>query len=433
MRTRLKHFTLMVIFLVVLTTGSLHAQQEVRLGIREGMPIIPVAIPEFVFSEKSQVDEAIKNEIYQTLWADMNYSRVSRLIPREHYTYIQKFDPGNIIFKDWASIQAKYLITGEVEISPEKRIIFSMKVYAVTNGKFLFGRHLGGKLEFSRLIAHRAADEMMKHFGEKAIFTTKLAFVSDRDGNKEIYFMDYDGKRQQRITHNQTIDILPAWSRNSEQVLYTSYRRRSPDLFMFHLYTGKTEMISTGGVNYAADWAPDSEQIVYTSSKKAGNAEIYIRNMETGREKRVTFNRTIDTSPCWSPNGKEIAFVSQRSGIPRVYIMDNEGANVRCITYDGTHFDSPSWSPDGSRIAYVSMVEGRLDIYIYHNKNNTMTKLTENAGRNENPTWSPDGRHIIFSSNRTGRYQLYSIDYDGANLKRLTTKGENKMPAWQKK
>lgn len=426
------HFAFLVVFLSLLTTGSSYAQQEVRLGIREGMPIIPVAIPDFRFTEKSLLDEAVMKEVYQTLWDDLSYSRVFKIIPREHYTYIQKFDPDNIIFKDWASIQAKYLIAGELEISQEKRLIFSMKVYAVNNGKFLFGRHLGGKLEFTRLIAHRGADELMKHFGEKAIFTSKLAFVSDRDGNKEIYIMDYDGKRQQRITHNRDIDLLPSWSRDGEKILYTSYRKQNPDLFMFHLYTGKTEMISSGGVNYAADWAPDSEQIVYTSSK-AGNAEIYVRNMETGREKRLTFNRTIDTSPCWSPNAKEIAFVSQRSGIPRVYIMDNEGANVRCITYDGTHFDSPAWSPDGSRIAYVSMVEGRLDIYVYHVKNNTMIKLTEKAGRNENPTWSPDGRHIIFASSRTGRYQLYTVDYDGGNLKRLTSKGENKMPAWQKK
>ena len=414
-------------------SNPVFAQEEVRLGIREGMPAIPLAIPGITFSDISVKDEQVKKEIYETLWADIKYSRVFALVPRSYYDYIQKFDPGNIIFKDWASIQTNILLVGELEISPEERLVFSVKVFEVNSRKFLFGRNFGGKKEFVRLIAHRAADEMMKYFGEKAIFTSKITFVSSRDENTEIYIMDYDGKRQKRITYNQYIDILPSWSRDNEKILYTSYKKGTPDLFMYYIYTGKTDMVSRGGVNYSADWSPEGEKILYTSSKKDKNAEIYLRNMDTGKEKRLTFNRAIDTSPSWSPNGKEIVFVSQRTGIPRIYIMDSEGTNVRCITYDGSHFDSPAWSPDGTRIAYVSMVEGRLDIYIYNLKDNTIIKMTENAGRNEDPTWSPDSRHIVFSSNRNGRYQLYSIDYDGTNLKRLTAKGENKMSNWQKK
>lgn len=406
-------------------------QEEVHLAISEGMPVIPVALPEFQYTELSAQDDALLKEIYDTVWDDLQYSRVFKLIPKEHFEYISEFDPNNIIFNDWASLQAKFLLAGELSISAEKRIILSVKMYDVNNGKFMFGRNFGGKQELVRLIGHRVADEMMKHFGEKPYFTSKIVFVSDRAGNKEIFLMDYDGKRQSQLTFNNTIDILPSWSSDNEKILYTSYRKGGPDLFMFHLYTGKTDLISTGGVNYSADWSFEDNKIVYTSSKK-GNAEIYNRDMESGREKRVTFNQAIDTTPCWSPNGKEIAFVSQRTGIPRIYIMSAEGTNVRCITSGGTHFDSPAWSPDGTRIAYVSMVEGRLDIYVHNLKSNSITKLTEKAGRNENPTWSPDGRHIVFSSNRSGRYQLYTVDYDGRNLRKLTSSGENKMPRWQK-
>lgn len=428
------------IFLIVVCLGlgvglfspPLCSQQEIWVGIREGMPMIPVALPEFHFTGKSVTNNEIRAELYQTLWNDLGFSRVFKMIPREHYGYIGAFDPGNIVFRDWASIQANILISGEIEISSEQRIIFSMKVYEVNSRKFIFGRNFGGKKEFTRLIAHRAADEMMTYFGEQPLFVSKIVFTSNRDGNEEIYIMDYDGKRKRRITYNDYIDSFPSWSIDNEKILYTSYKKKNPDLYAFSIYTGRTELISSGGANYSADWSPEGDKVAYTSTK-SGNAEIYVRDMKTGKEKRLTFNRVIDTSPTWSPNGREICFTSQRGGTPQIYIMDAEGTNVRRITFQGNYHDSASWSPDGTRIAFVSRVQYRFDIYVYNLKSNTVVKLTEKAGRNENPSWSPDGRHLVFSSTRNGEYQLYVMDYDGANLKQLTYRGENKMPEWQKK
>lgn len=422
-----------IVISTLLTALYLGAQQEIRIRISEGVSMIPVAMPAVTFTDQSTVkEEAVRTEIDDTLWTDLELSRVFRMVPREHYGYIETFDPQNIRFRDWESIQANILISCQVEMPEASRIVMAFRVYDVRNGgRFIFGRNFGGKREFARLIAHRAADEMMKQFGETPLFTSKIVFVSNRDGNEEIYMMDYDGRRQRRITINTWMDVLPSWSRDHEKILFTSYRNNNPDLLMFHLYTGKTEFLSKQRANYCADWAPESNHIVYTSTK-SGNAELYVRDMDTGRERRLTFNLVIDTTPNWSPSGREIAFTSARTGTPQIYIMDAEGTNVRRLTTEGNYHDSPEWSPDGTRIAFVSRIENRFDIFIYHVRTNSITKLTENAGRNENPSWSPDGRHIVFTSNRSGSHQLYLMDYDGANLKRLTNTGENKMPKWQK-
>lgn len=411
---------------------SLNAQQEVTIRITEGLPMIPVAIPDFTMKQNTTDAEEIKRVLTQVLSDDLQYSRVFKLVPKEYYGYIQSYDPSNIRFKDWASIQANILVAGELDASTPNRMVFSVKVYDVQSEKLIFTRNFGGDKEFTRIVAHRAADEMMKYFGEKPIFNTKIVFVSSRDGNNEIYIMDYDGEREKRITSNNYLDMLPSWSLDNEKILFTSYKKQKADLYMYNIFTGKSDLLATGGTNYSADWHPETDQIVFTSTR-SGNAEIYIRDMKTGKEKQLTFNQAIDTTPSWSPNGNEIVFTSQRSGTPQIYIMDSEGTNVRRITHDGGYHDSPTWSPDGTRIAYVSRIEARFDIYIYTIRDNTIYKLTEAAGRNENPTWSPDSRHIIFASNRSGSYQLYSIDYDGTNLKKLTSHGENKMPRWQKK
>ena len=410
---------------------QLYGQEEVTIRIKEGIPMIPVAMPEFQPGEAVAQKSEIRNTIYETLWKDLEFSRIFKMVPREHYSYINRFNPNAIIFKDWASIQANILISGQLEVTADERIIFSIKVYEVASERFIFGRNFGGKKELSRLIAHRAADEMLKHFGEKPLFTSKIVYISESGENRDVYIMDYDGFRPQRITFSSALDMLPSWSADKEKILYTSYRNLSPELFMFNIYTGKTELLSSGGSNYAADWSPTADQIVYTSSKD-GNAEIYLKDMKTGKEKRLTFNPTIDTSPCWSPSGREIAFTSQRSGTTQIYIMDAEGSNVSRITTEGTYHDSATWSPDGLRIAFVSRIENRFDIYVFNLKSNEISKLTENAGRNENPSWSPDGRHLVFSSNRSGKYQLYLVDYDGRAVRQITASGENKMPKWQK-
>lgn len=413
------------------SASVLSAQEEVRIRINEGMPMIPVAIPAFRFSENSVQDAATANEILQVLSDDLEYSRVFNVVPKEYYSYIQSFDPNNIRFKDWSSIQANILISGELEVSAEDRVILSIRVYDVRSEKFIFGRNFGGKKEFVRLIAHRVSDEMMKYFGEKPIFTTKIVFISERDGSKELYMMDYDGNRLRRLSYNDYIDILPTWSADNEKVIYTSYKNGNPDLYAFHLYSGKIEVLAKGKTNYAADCSNDGERVVYTSTR-SGNAEIYVKFLKTGKDQQLTFNPAIDTTPCWSPSGQEVVFTSQRSGTPQIYIMDAEGTNIRRITHDGSYHDSPSWSPDGTRIAYVSRIENNFDIYIYNIKDNTIAKMTENSGRNENPTWSPDGRHLVFASNRTGTYQLYSVDYDSTHLRQLTSGKDNRMPEWQK-
>ncbi len=420
------------LFFIMVFTITIFSQKEVKLQLSEGVSRIPIAIPNFSINDNSKNSIQLRNEIYKTIWNDLLYSRVFQIIPREHYKYLPKFNKNSINFKDWSSIKANILIVGNLDISNNDRITLSVKAYDCSSGKFIFGRTFGGKVEFKWLIAHRVSDMIMEYFGEKAFFTTKIVFISNRDGNKEVYIMDYDGKRQKRITFNNYIEILPSWSKDNEKIIYTSYRNNNPDLYMFHLYSGRTEILASKGANYAADWHPTENKIAFSSSMD-GNTEIYIRNMDTGHIKRLTFNKIVDVAPSWSSNGREIAFTSERSGNPNIYIMDAEGANIRRVTHEGTYHDSPAWSPDSTRLAYVSRIEYRFDIYVYNFKSDSTIKLTENSGRNENPSWSPDGKHLIFSSNRNGKYQLYSIDYDGKNLIQLTFKGENEAPKWQKK
>jgi TolB protein len=409
----------------------LFPQQEVYLTLKEGVPAISMALPGFIARGSSPRVREAAEVIHQVISADLGYSRIFQLLPKKYYEYIRPLDPKNIKFKDWESIQASILLAGEISEGEGDSIIFEGKVYDVKGARYIFGKRYQAVKSLYRLAAHRMADEIVRNLsGEKPIFTTKIAFVSNRDGNDELYVMDYDGQGQTRLTFNKTIDYMPAWSADGEKIAFTSYRKTGEaGLYILDLEAGKIAPISTRGTNYSPSFSRDGKKLAFCSTMD-GNSEIYVASADGRNVKRLTFNEATDTAPSWSPTSREIAFVSDRSGSPQIYLMDAEGSNVRRASFGGTYHDAPAWSPTGDRIVYVSRVENIFDLYVLNLRTNQIAKLTESNARNESPSWSPDGRHIVFTSNLDGTTQIYSIDYDAANLRRLTSLGSNKLADW---
>jgi TolB protein len=412
--------------------GRASAQQDYVLTIRDGQAAISFALPPFAATERTR---AAAEEIHAVLEADLKYTRVFSLLPKSYYSYIQTQNLRTIRYEDWESINAAVLFTGEVSLSGGGDLVLERNFYDVKSKKqILPGKRYQAKPADLRFLAHRLADEIMKAHGEKTLFTSKIAFVSDRDGNDEIYMMDYDGAGQTRLTFNKVTDCSPAWAADASRMAYTSYQQQTAGLYILDVYEGKRTPVSVRGGNYSPNWSPDGRKLAFASTMD-GNMEIYTAEVEAsptriGRIKRLTFNQGIDTAPSWSPNGREIVFTSDRGGTPQIYICDAEGSNVRRVSFGASYHDSPSWSPSGDRIVYVARVDNVFDLYVYSIRTQSVAKLTESNARNESPSWSPDGRHIVFTSNMRGGSQVWTIDVDGANLRPLTSAGKNKLADW---
>jgi TolB protein len=162
---------------------------------------------------------------------------------------------------------------------------------------------------------------------------------------------------------------------------------------------------------------------------------LYISKLDGSDRRDITNNPFIDTSPTWSPSGKQIAFVSDREGgVNQVYICDLDGANIRRIVKEGGDADSPAWSPDGRWIAFHWKPHLGLDydIYLAEVGSGKIFQITSGAGSNESPSWAPDGRHICFDSNRTGTNQIYisTLFVENPEVRMITNQGSNSSPAW---
>lgn len=332
-------------------------------------------------------------------------------------------------YVDWKNIGTQALISAEVRIKKEN-LIFKGKLIDLETEEEIFVKVYEIKKEFWRETVHRFSDDIVFRFtGEKGIAQSKIVFVNDATGNKEIYLIDYDGENLQRLTEDKSLVLLPRWDSTGKSIVYTSYRNGNPDLYRLNFSKKNREpLLQYQGLNLAGSFSSDGKYLSLTLTKD-GNPEIYLFDLENEVSRRLTRSKSVEIAPSFSPNGKEIVFVSDRLGNPQIYIMDLEGLNLRRITETG-YCDSPVWSPRGDFLAYVRRENENFQVYIFLIKDKQEKQLTF-FGSNENPTFSPDGRWIVFVSNRNGKYELYRMLIDGSNQQRLVDLlGESRTPSW---
>lgn len=307
-------------------------------------------------------------------------------------------------------------------------------VYDGGTDEVISGKRYVGATGVARLIAHRFADELVfRYTGEQGIARTKVAYVSEQKGARELFVMDYDGHDPRQVTADGYLNLMPRWSADRRFLIFTAYRsRNTQDIDMIELATGKRwTLISKKGLNITPALSPDGNYLAFASSED-GNSEIYKQDTRTKAFERLTTNQAGDLSPTWSPTGRELAFVSDRSGGPQVYIMSADGSNVRRLTFEGDYNAAPAWSPKGNWIAYVCRTPRReYKICLISPDGQRREQVTTGSGLDDSPSWSPDGRHIVFSSIVDGKSHIYMINADGKDIERITFDGHhNSSPTW---
>jgi TolB protein len=182
-------------------------------------------------------------------------------------------------------------------------------------------------------------------------------------------------------------------------------------------------------------FAPDGQSILYARSDDDSYSTVWRVPLSGGAPTLVEKGRGISSSPSFSPDGRRIAFMTDRLGHNEVYIIDADGTNPVWITQiagdlnESSYRGEPDWSPDGVTVAFQSRVAGSFQIMAVNLRDNVATRLTDEA-ENQSPSWAPDGRHIVFTSNRSGSDQLWIKDVRSGVTRQLTYQSGAKYGAW---
>jgi TolB protein len=416
-----------LIFLVFLSTNILHplAAIDVYLTLSSHNMRSAMGIAGFFPVTPTVEESKYSRQIQEVLTNDLLFSRYFNIVDGGPL-YTGKIEE----IKAWESIGISVLVTGNITIDQNK-VTLKGQLFDIS-GELIWEKSFEGETSSYRSLAHKLSDEIVKHFiGEKGIAQTRIVFSNNKTLSKELYIIDYDGYNLKRLTFNNSINILPRWSPEGDEIVYTTYAYGNPDLYAISMQDHKRRKISADqGLNTSANFSPDGKQIVLTKSQ-GSYPNLFLIEKSGKMIKKLTYGADIQTSPSFAPNGKEIVYVSDISGNPQAYIMNLEGGNTRRIFTEGI-VDSPSWSPRGDKIVF-SMRFGRenYDIYVYDLSSARMARLTQNEGSNENPSWSPDGRFVVFSSNRSSKRDLYVIAIDGSGVRKLfTMQGSSYTPNW---
>jgi TolB protein len=419
--------------LVLATLGlAAPAFGQLRLTITSGVTDpIPIAIVPFASTAPADGGSDVASIIERDLQGS------GRFKPMARADMITKPTTSGEVIADaasWKQMRNDYVVVGRVAVQSDGQIRIEAELVNVLTGQRVAGPNATGAL---RTAAHRISDALYEKItGVKGAFSTRIAYVSV-DGRPptqryELYVADADGANRKKVMSSPLPLMSPAWSPDGEWLAYVSFERRVSTVFVQHLKSAKKIPVSArAGINGAPSYSPDGKKLALTLSGSNGNLDIYLLDLGTQQLTRLTDDQSIDTEAVFAPDGRTLYFTSDRSGNPQIYRLTlGSTERPRRVTFQGAYNARPRVSPDGKQLALLTQVDGSYRIAVQDLASGNITVLSKGR-QEESPSFAPNGAMLIFAGRQGSQGVLQTVSVDGQIAARLDADaGEVREPVW---
>ena len=250
---------------------------------------------------------------------------------------------------------------------------------------------------------------------------TKVAFVSDVDGDQEIFVINSDGTGLLQLTSNTANDRAPSVSGNGTKVAFHSDVDGDREIFVINSDgTGLTQLTHNTLTDAYPSISDDGSKIAFYSDF-GGDRQVYVVNSDGSGLTQITSNAATVGIACLSGDGSKIAYISNVDGDWEVFVVNSDGTGLTQLTSNTADDYNPSISNDGTKVAFESNVNGDWEVFLVNSDGSGLTQLTNNAVDDRGPSMSGDASEIAFYSNVDGDWEIFAINSDGSGLTQLSS------------
>jgi TolB protein len=395
-----------------------HAAKRLKIEIGDGvMEPEPIALvmdaPDDLLQEMNDI---IANDLKKSGF----FSIVSPNSFLQTASSIEKSGPN---FKDWGVIKARFLLWAKcTQTNDQVNVKFFL--YDVFSKTKMTGLETSLSYPKRRNLFHMIADHIFERITNEApYFNSSIIFVQKiREKGTPIRCLRHakqDGYGVKDLTSRTTLVTTPRISPDGTKVAFVSYENSKPQIFVLNLKTNQKKLLNNlDGMTYAPRWHSNNVDVVFCRCENGASA-VYKMNTNSGSIVRLTSHKSIDTSPCFSPDGKEIVFVSDReneNATANLYVMSSNGQNIRRITFGEGKYFQPVWSPRGDLIAFIKQYKGSFYLGVI-DPDGTGERLIAQHYLIDSISWAPNGRYLMYAKEESvGKGDLIQIDCTG-NIK----------------
>ena len=334
----------------------------------------------------------------------------------------------------WQSMGIPYLVIGSTR-SNRGKVVTDYEVIEVKTGRVLEGKQTltaDNNKESMRYAAHVIADKVYELItGIPGDFSGRIAYIEEIGTGKEkvsrLKVMDADGENAKTITEVAGSIFSPTWSPDGNRIAYSVQRDKSYPVIYIQSVSGggATPLTPFPGSNLSPSFSPDGSKILFSSSFE-GSADIYEMSASGGQPRRLTNWPSSEVQPSYAPDGKSFVFVSDRAGFnkPRIYRYEFGSGRTTQVSNSG-YATSPQFSSDGSQIAFLS---GRSAAIM--NSSGAITANLGATGIDEAPSFSPNGKRVVFASKQGGKGVLTIKSLNGGDAFGKSGQGTIRSPVW---
>lgn len=422
-------------------------EEPIVVRVQTESRLLPLYLSHFS-SEAPQFEPAYVEQLEAVLRFDFAHNGSTKLleVTKEREALAQKaLHQPEESFQKSKGAGIPYVLVPKMRGNELAFRLFSMEKGSV---KELKGGLLTGILADDRRTLHRMADQLHQTLtGTLGIASHRILYtLRTKKGTgwlSDVWECDYDGANARQITHQGEYCVTPSYvptqGPHAQHFFYVGYGSGQPRIFCASLKDGLGKRVTSAKGNQLMPvLSRQRDQLAFICDAMGSPALcVQTYNPETGQGGPV---RTLfaakgatQSTPTFSPDGRALAFTSDKDGATRIYVIALEpGAQPKLVSRKALNGTAPAWSPDGQKIAFCASTQGTRQIWVYQRATQEEQQLTFGGAHKENPSWAPNSAHLVYNTVSPGNTELYLLDLATLEPVKISRGGgEKRFPSWE--